>query len=1015
MHFTNKDFDINKVCTGDGYLFDFSDPKFAGKTINFKSSDGKTKKINMPNDIGFLKADGCKVNCEGLELNGGQDYTDYVYQNPQDLKNPLTKDLISVKDCELNLGKGMVVENFVGLFACAIGAGNSTLTMTGGAKVCNFASYGFFDYSKPQTGVSGGASVVPSDIPVPEDKLYDKFADKDTTIPEEGGKDQSTKSSETTRGGAIRLLDNSTLVLNGCLIDKCSCFSNRRACGGAIYSSDSFIKFLKGTISNSRSVSSSTAPYGCSYGGGIYAQRSELNFENGQISRCRAIETEGINARCKGDAICLAFGCKPAFSDAFRITLHEDDENDLHNLDEKITGRCGVYIFRPKKDEQESYYEVPIEGQDPIYIHKDQLENPLLPILKDMLVRAEDGAAFLKAETQGGAPITEETKLKDILSSDDSNITQQLVPTYDESEMHVSTYYMLQKAIYGAKGNRRIILDSDIYVDENCKPASDMDGFDNALDGYCFSDSKCCRGLKKRNITLESKDASEPKMIKIKKSDFGLFAMQKGTLTLKNIKLDGGNFNSEDEQGHFINISKNAVLNLEEGTLIQNVYKNSCNVIYLNGGKLNINGAYIIGCKVVYAIDKPACGGAIYSKGGTIVMNSGGIVDCFAETTEPGGKALGGAICATNKSWLEICGGVIEGCYVQDDQSVKNVTALGDAIYFDGGDEGYYNVALPNGDLKINIPAKFIFSGHNSSPKMVGYQGIYKKGVDQEVEEEDDFDYYEIKLDVDGGVDQHNSAPSCVYVPVSDAESCLKDFLPSDLHKGEASVSQWIYETSEGETVVLEDETVSEVIEQLGENALKPIYYAQEEHVSTAADLQKAIYDAKGNKVIILAEDIQITEDLLDAAENGELEKSNEYAFSGYYLSDNSSLGEKSIVIKSEDSSDPKTISLLKAGSGLLALQNASLTLENVIVDGLGADPGEEGEKIEGTKDYIQVERGSTLILAQGSLIKDVYRKNAKVIFLSGGNLTIDGGYITNCSVNYDEDDAYEYVVVLWL
>ena len=968
------------------YLFDFSDSKFAGKTINFKSSDGKTKKINMPNsDIGLLKAADCTVNFEGIESNGGQDYTDYVYQNPQDLKNPLTKDLISVKNCELSLGKGTVVENFVGLFACAIGSENSRVTMTGGAKVCNCASYGFFDYSKPQTGVSGGGGL--------------------PTIPEEGSK--NPKSLETTRGGAIRLLNNSTLVLNGCLIDKCSCFSNRRACGGAIYSSDSFIEFLKGTISNSRSVSGSNDPYGRSYGGGIYAQRSKLNFQNGQISRCRAIETEGINARRKGDAICLAFGCTHTFSDAFRITLHEDDENDLHNLDEKITGRVGVYIFG-LENELESYYEVPIEGQDPIYIHKDQLESPLLPILKDKLVRAEDGAVFLEAEIENGDPITEKTTLKDILSSDYSNITQKLVPTYDESEMHVSTYYMLQKAIYGANGDRRIILDSNIFIDENCKAASEIEEFDGVEWEYCFSDN---RGTTK-NITLESKDADEPNMIKIKNSDFGLFAMQNGTLTLKNIKLDGGNFNSEDEQGDFISISKKSVLNLEEGTLIQNVYKNSFYVIYLNGGELNINGAYITGCGVVHA-DKPAYGGAVYSRGGKILMNSGGIVDCFAAAKEQGGKAFGGAICATNKSFLDICGGVIEGCYVQDDQSVANVKALGDAIYFDDDEGGGYCVVPPNGDLKINIPAKFVNRGHNSSPKIVGYQGIYRTGVDQTSEDEDDdedddeYDFYEIKLDVDGGVDSHNASPSYVYVSVDDANKPLKDFLPSDLHKGEASISQWTYETGDGQ-VVLEEQTVSEVVEKLGKNALKPIYYAQQEHVSTAADLQKAVYDAKGNKVIILTEDIQITDDLPDAAKNSELEKSYDNAVWGYYLSDNSSLGGKSIVIKSEDQSAPKTISLLKTGSGLLALQNARLTLENVIVDGLGAEPkpGEEGEKIEGTKDYIEIQQNATLILAQGSLIKDVYRKNAKVIFLNEGNLTIAGGYIKNCSVNYDEEDA---------
>ena len=305
--------DLADIGMSKDYLFDFSDSKFAGKTINFKSSDGKTKKINMPNaDIGFLKAADCTVNCEGIELNGGQDYTDYVYQNPQDLKNPLTKDLMSVKNCELSLGKGTVVENFVGLFACAIGAENSRVTMTGGAKVCNYESYGFFDYSKPQTGVGGGGG---------DGELE--------TIPEEGSKDP--KFFESTRGGAIRLLSNSTLVLNGCLIDKCSCFSNRRACGGAIYSSDSFIEFLKGTISNSRSISGSTAPYGRSYGGGIYAQRSKLNFQNGQISRCRAIETEGMNARRKGDAICLAFDCTHTFSDEFRITLghHEGLESKM--------------------------------------------------------------------------------------------------------------------------------------------------------------------------------------------------------------------------------------------------------------------------------------------------------------------------------------------------------------------------------------------------------------------------------------------------------------------------------------------------------------------------------------------------------------------------------------------------------------------------------------------------------------------------------------------------------------
>ena len=524
-------------------------------------------------------------------------------------------------------------------------------------------------------------------------------------------------------------------------------------------------------------------------------------------------------------------------------------------------------------------------------------------------------------------------------------------------------------------------MDNDIIIEDNYPEA--RVAYPNATEGFCFSDNKEVN----QNITIKSADGATY-TIKSKKPGSGLFAIKNGVLNLQNVTLDGGAIYHENgvaavncpkRTATFIEISDKSTLNLGEDATIQNVYRTSDKyAIFVNdGSNININGGKIIGCKAL----AKACGGAIYAGGNSsVIMNDGSITDCSVYAAEGGD---GGAIYVDDSSRLRLARGIISGCKASN---------KGDAIYFAGSSDSKYHVALPGGGLKITIPLTDAGNSRNSDARIVGYRGIYKNSIGDKEATISDFLYYELNVDLNGGVGADgDSSLSAIYIS-KDADSFFVfDYLPNDLKKDNVKLSGW---ECEGSKIIDRKRTIFHFLDgknSISTKTLKAVYDGGEEHVSTYWELQHAIYCAQGTKTIFIDNDIIINTDFditgkslyPDAVEAVDSKGQRLYpnAKRGYCLSDNEWLSNRFIIIKSSEDG-PFKIKYQKKNSGLFAFRGSVVRFENIIID---------GDNVARSKNFIDASKYSTIEFGPGAILQNVKASlKAGVICLDKSMLTLE-------------------------
>ena len=896
---------------------------------------------------------------------------------------------------------------------------------------------------------------------------------------------ESTSYQKNAKGGFIRLKKGSILKIIGTKIENCSCSSVKNAYGGFAYSTKDSSIFIKDCdIKNCYCRSDiKGGEKGRAYGGVIYSRNSKINIVSGIISGCEVSTYSHKKLDLKGDVIyfkgsadyCRDYCriCPP--NDALKITipLH----NNSHNSDAKIWGYWGIYVYdvsAPKSNSSDfKYYEIPIDAAESVdrdhdknansvYVDKNNLDEPVLKYLPtDDRVRPSDGAVISGWETEEGIRIEETTKVRNILQSN-SNQTKKVKPIYSNNKFRVSRYLQFQNAFYNASGDVTIILDSDIEIlDNDYYPLMPQNSFN-----CCFADN----ALKSKNIVIESADASNPKKITNKKENARLFYFQTGSLTFKNIILDGGavykrapsdkiDYGFSVDEGctmgmaDFMLIS-GAKLNLDSGAVIQNVYLISNGVHVLNaeaGAEINLNdGSKIADCCVDVS-EGGVLGCAVSSSGSTVNMNGGLIIGCVIDNQSMNEEdfAYGAAMYIDGGSSLNIQSGDIlrcgVNCYYEDD------CAKGDAIYFANPNPKKYKVVGPNQGFKIEI-SFFNNEPHNTSAHVVGYRGIFIENCNTNANK-----YCELRLhcqDAEAFLDKlalvfgsdsksgsgygygsgsgfssdfvpsseyiFNYTPvAYVYVETEKLNDSLKKYLPSSIGSDGEPIVSWRYDVSDKnlDGTLVDDKTILKTV--LKEKLYADLWfdcYAREEHVNSYKQLQKAIYEAKGKKTIILDNDIIFGEseeypDAIDVIEKYGTDQAYPNAEPGCCFSDDKDIRQE-ITIKSAEGKIC-TIKDRKPGSVLFAIRNGALKLENITIDG-GAIYDESGEAAplcsRRTANFINISNHSLLTIGQGATIQNVYRncKNCHAIYLQDkSSVVINGGLITGCknvnsSCDYD-------------
>ncbi len=887
------------------------------------------------------------------------------------------------------------------------------------------------------------------------------------------------------KGGFIRLKKDSILKIIGTKIENCSCSSIKSAYGGFAYSTKNSSIFIKDCdIKNCYCRSDiKGGETGKAYGGVIYSNNSKINIVSGIISGCEVSTYSHQKPDLRGDVIYFkgnADDCRIcAPNDVLKITVPLHDNS--HNSDAKIWGYWGIYVHgvlaKKSNSSDFKYYEIPIDSAESVdrdhdknansvYVDKNSLDEPVLKYLPtDDRVRKWDGAVISGWETEKGIKIEETTKVRDILQPN-SIQTKKLKPIYSKNKFRVSRYLQLQKAMYEASGNVTINLDCDIEILDN----DDYPLMPQKSLNCCFADD----ASKGKNIVIESTDASHPKKITNKKENARLFVFQTGSLTFRNIILDGGavykrapsdkiDYGFGVDEGctmgmaDFMLISS-AKLNLDSGAVIQNVYLISNDVHVLNAeyrAEINLNdGSRIADCCV--DVDEGGVQGcAVASFGSTVNMNGGLIIGCVIDTQknmEEEAFAYGAAMYLDGLSSLNLKKGNILRCGVKcyDDDSAK-----GDAIYFASPNPEKYNVVGPNQGLKIEI-SFFKNEPHNTSAHIVGYRGIFIKHGNTHVNK-----YYELRLrcqDLEAFLDKLDNifGPSSgsgsgygygygygygsgygygygygsgygyeygsgseyifdytpvayVYVETGKISDFVKKYLPNAIGSDGEPIVSWYYDISDENpdgTLVGDKTTLKTVLKEELYADLWFDCYAQKEHVNSYKQLQKAIYEAKSKKTIILDNDIMFGEseeypDAIDVIEKYGTDQAYPNAEPGCCFSDDIDIRQK-ITIKSAEGKICK-IQDKKPGSVLFAIRNGVLKLKNIIIDG-GAIYDENGKAAplcsRRMANFINISNKSLLVINQGATIQNVYRncRDCHAIYLQDeGGVRINGGLITRC------------------
>ena len=338
------DSDFSKTSgMGNGYLFNFSSNKFKNKTINIKSKGNNVFKIKNKNEnVGFLKAKGCIVNLERVEVFGGAIYKEYkipctkakfgdgcvcVNRNFVDLSN----------NCVLSLNnKASINDVFIGDAEYhAIKLNESQINMNGGGvSRCRTES---------EDGCSAGGAV---------------YADNQSSVILNSSgyiTKCSVYQSGLAKGGAVCLDNGSMLeIKDGGLIDSCFAAGDY-AVGGAVSAEhkSTVIMSTGGQIKNCCSLGNNSC------GGAMFVDvESCLDLKGGEILDCKAGKY--------GDAIYFAGGGEfkvASLGGPLKIKLPQSLDNS-HNSDAIVMGHSGIYKYGVpvKADNKDAaFYKIPIE------------------------------------------------------------------------------------------------------------------------------------------------------------------------------------------------------------------------------------------------------------------------------------------------------------------------------------------------------------------------------------------------------------------------------------------------------------------------------------------------------------------------------------------------------------------------------------------------------------------------------------------------------------------------------
>ena len=305
--------------SGDKYFFDFTDGRFAGKTITI---DGVGKKIEIDNaSLFFLNLEDCKVILKNITIDGnstgrGNSFITVSQPSGGSKSELVIEDGTTIQNCKRSNGGGgaiwnggMLTMNGVSITNCSSYNGGGIfndggmLTMNGvsitncsssdGGAIHSVGSGGTVTMNRVSiTCCSGGAIYI--------------SGGKGLTI-----NDASITNCSSRNGGAIYITDAKVMTINGGSIFDCSASSS--GSGGAIYVSGG----VEGITINGVSITDCSAGYG---GGAIRIESGNTTINAASITGCKAeyggaiLSAEmltinaasivGCSATKDGDAIC---------------------------------------------------------------------------------------------------------------------------------------------------------------------------------------------------------------------------------------------------------------------------------------------------------------------------------------------------------------------------------------------------------------------------------------------------------------------------------------------------------------------------------------------------------------------------------------------------------------------------------------------------------------------------------------------------------------------------------------
>ena len=382
---------------GDGWLFNFTNGEFEGKTINIKSNNNEKFKIINKNEImGFLKAKNCTVILENISLYGGGIYKYGQFSKDSVIRSQsfIEIEQLGKKAVALNL-KESSINNCVCNAACggAICSRGAVVSLDKNSNITNCNVFDDNDISGGAIDLVGGMLIMSGKsfidgchVSAQEDAFGGAISMNRGTVVLRGGSyitNCSVEASERAWGGAIALSGGILSLNENSYISNCVVSANQDASGGGIDSKGGTVNMFGGDITTCI-VSGDDSAFGggvclldgcfnmmgkssitgcmsnsdsCSFGGGIQAFGGELNLKSGNILNC--------SAKNCGDAV--YFGGTGKYSATkpggdLRISILSKDNS--HNSDAKVLGYWGIYMdgIKPKENEKNlNYHELKLD------------------------------------------------------------------------------------------------------------------------------------------------------------------------------------------------------------------------------------------------------------------------------------------------------------------------------------------------------------------------------------------------------------------------------------------------------------------------------------------------------------------------------------------------------------------------------------------------------------------------------------------------------------------------------